>query len=76
MPPMPSQLVNESSTDATVGNQIRAPTTTTGIPTITVTAIRSPTDKRTARAPRRAPPILDLGATSTAIAGPTIRLSS
>src|SRR3954454_14958620 len=73
---MPSQLVNESSTDATVGNQIRPPTTTTGIATMRATAIRSPVERRTARALRRAPPVLALDATSTAIAGPTIRAST
>src|SRR3954453_21660823 len=73
---MPSQLVNESSTDATVGNQIRPPTTTTGIATMRATAIRSPFERRTARALRRAPPVLALDATSTAIAGPTIRAST
>ena len=38
---MPSQLVNESSTEANVGSQTRPPTTISGISTITAMAIRS-----------------------------------
>src|SRR3954463_4898275 len=72
MPPMPSQLVNESRIDATVGNQIRPPTTIVGTPTMTPTVTRSRPERRTARFFRRAPPAATLDAMSTATASRTL----
>src|SRR4029079_1597418 len=68
MPPIPSQFVNERPIDANVGNQISPPTTTSGMPAMSVSARRWRPDRRTARPLRRAPATSTLGATSVAIA--------
>jgi hypothetical protein len=67
-PPIPSQFVKDRRIDAIVGNQIRPPVTRTGIPTMTVTAMRSPVESRTARFRFRAPPAPMLVAMSVTIA--------
>src|SRR5947208_7247792 len=68
MPPIPSQLVNESRIDASVGNQMMPPTTSSGTPAMIVTVTRSHPERRTARLLRRAPPVPTLAAMSIAIA--------
>src|SRR5262245_16668807 len=76
MPPIPSQFVYESRIDATVGNQISPPTTINGIATISVSAILSRAERRTARALRCTPSTFSiLVATSVAIASSISLLS-